>query len=133
MGDNIMLASVAMGAKVIEKHYTLDRTMAGPDHAFGIEPHELKQAMKKLRDVEASFGDGLKSGPRPEEAEQMIRARRSLHVKRDIKAGEVLTEQDIITKRPSLGIAPYKKSEIIGKKVLKDIPEDHWITDDMIA
>lgn len=133
MGDHIMLASVALGAKVIEKHYTLDRNMDGPDHAFGIEPHELKEAMKKLRDVEASLGKSQKTGVRPEEQQQMIRARRSLHVRRDMKVGEIITEADIITKRPSMGIEPYRKSEIIGKKVAKEIPEDHWITEDMLA
>lgn len=133
MGDHIMLASVALGAKVIEKHYTLDRTMEGPDHQFAIEPHELKEAMVKLREVENSLGKGIKNGPRPEEQEQMIRARRSLHVKRDMKTGEIITVNDLITKRPSMGIAPYKKAEIIGKKLCQDVPEDHWLTEEMIA
>ena len=128
IGDTIPLAAVAMGARVIEKHFTLDRNLPGPDHSFGIEPIELKDLVKKIRLIEEAFGDGQKNGPRYEEIETYEKFRRSLHVLKDLEQGEEIQEEHIITKRPGYGIPPYLKQQILGKKLSKSIKKDQWIT-----
>lgn len=132
LGDTIPLAAVAMGAAVIEKHFTLDRSLPGPDHCFAIEPSELKDMMQKIRDVEAAIGNGAKTGPRQEELEMYQKARRSLHATRDIAAGEVITEDMLAVKRPGFGIQPYQKGQVIGRAARADIKADQWIAWDMI-
>lgn len=131
-GDHVCLASVALGACVIEKHFTLDRTLSGPDHPFAIEPEPLKQMMRRLREVESAIGDGAKTGPRPEEREMFNKGRRSLHAKTRISKGEVITPDKIITKRPGLGIPPYLADVVVGRVARTDIEEDQWITWEMI-
>lgn len=131
-GDHICLASVALGACMIEKHFTLDRTLPGPDHAFAIEPEPLRQMMHHLRDVELALGDGAKSGPRPEEREMFEKGRRSLHARTDISKGEVITLDKITIKRPGLGIAPHLSDLVVGRVARVDIAEDQWITWEMI-
>lgn len=131
-GDHICLASVAMGACMIEKHFTLDRRLSGPDHPFATEPGPLKQMMLRLREVEAAMGDGTKTGPRPEEREMFEKGRRSIHARRKIALGEVITSDMLITKRPGLGISPHLSDLIIGRVARVDIEEDQWITWDMI-
>jgi sialic acid synthase SpsE len=128
LGDHIPLAAVAKGAKVIEKHYTLNRTFEGPDHAFAIEPHELKSMVDKIRDVEAALGDGIKNGPREEEMEFYKNVRRSILASRDIKAGEVLRNEDLIIKRPGYGIHASHIDIVVGRKALQDIEADEPIT-----
>lgn len=132
LGDHIACASVAMGAKVVEKHYTLSRKSEGPDHSFAIEPHELKDMVSKIRDIEDGLGDGIKNGPRAEEKEFYTNARRSLIAGRDIKAGEVIQDEDIVIKRPNYGIHPSMISYVIGRKALADIEQDDPITWDKI-
>lgn len=131
-GDHVCLASVALGACVIEKHFTLDKTLPGPDHAFAIEPEPLKQMMHRLREVEAAMGDGTKTGPRPEELEMFKKGRRSLHAKTRIAKGDVITPEMLITKRPGLGIPPHQACEVVGRVARTDIAEDQWITWEMI-
>jgi sialic acid synthase SpsE len=131
MGDHIAIAAVVMGAKIIEKHYTLDRGMKGPDHSFAIEPNELKSMVDKIRDVESSLGDGLKSGARDEEKENYS-LRRSLIASNDIKKGEILSENNIIIKRPGYGIEPKNYDVVIGRVATVDIEEDEWITWDKV-
>tara|TARA_Y100001949_G_scaffold174973_1_gene183625 strand:+ start:4190 stop:5236 length:1047 start_codon:yes stop_codon:yes gene_type:complete len=131
-GDQVCLASVALGACVVEKHVTLDRTLPGPDHPFSMEPTQLKQMMQRLRDVEAAMGDGAKTGPRPEEQEMFEKGRRSLHAKSRIAKGDIITREMIITKRPGLGIPPYMMETVVGRMARSDIEADQWITWDMI-
>lgn len=132
LGDHIPCASVAMGAKVIEKHYTLGRSLEGPDHSFAIEPHELKVMVDKIRDIEAAMGDGIKNGPREEEMELFNKARRSIISKKAIKKGEMIREEDITIKRPGLGIHPSHFSIVVGRVAQADIQEDTPITWEMI-
>jgi len=132
MGDHIPLAAVAMGAKVIEKHYTLDRTLKGPDHPFGIEPHELKDMVKKIRDVESAIGDGEKNGPRAEEMELYNKARRSIISKVALQPGDVIKAEDVVIKRPGLGIHPSLLSVVVGRTVKKAFEADEPLTWDKI-
>jgi sialic acid synthase SpsE len=131
-GDHVALAAVALGACAIEKHFTLDRSLPGPDHPFAIEPAELKEMMQRIRDVEAAIGDGAKSGPRPEEREMYEKGRRSLHARIDIKQGTVLTEDMLTVKRPGLGVPPYLLGQVKGRVARVDIEADQWLTWDMI-
>lgn len=128
LGDHIPCAAVAMGAKVIEKHFTLDRNMKGPDHAFAIEPHELKDMVSRIKDIESGLGDGMKNGPRPEEIEFYEKARRSIIAKRNIGKGEIIKDEDVIIKRPGSGIHPSQLSIVIGRIARREIKEDEPIT-----
>lgn len=132
VGDNVPLAAVSMGAVAIEKHFTLDRKMTGPDHAFAIEPDELKLMMKKIREIETAFGDGTKAGPREQEHDLYFKARRSLHAAIDIKKGEIISEKMLISKRPGFGIPIFQKNIVIGRKAQKNIDKDSWISWDFI-
>jgi len=128
LGWHIVLASVAHGAKIIEKHFTLDRNQHGPDHTFAIEPHELKIMVQQIRDIEAALGDGIKNGPSIEEAEMFQKGRRSVHVTKRLESGQVIKKEDLCIKRPGYGVSPAIFDKIVGMTVKKDIPEDHWIT-----
>lgn len=131
-GDHVCLAAVARGACFIEKHFTLDRTLPGPDHSFAIEPDALRAMMRRLREVEAAIGDGAKEGPRPEEQEMFEKGRRSLHAAVDIPAGTTITEAMLTIKRPGLGVPPQHKNLVVGRSARGDIEADQWITWDMI-
>ncbi len=124
MGDHVPIAAVAKGAKVIEKHYTLNRKMKGPDHAFGIEPEELNQMVFKIREIEDAIGDGIKSGPRFEEMEMYKKVRRSIIADRDLYPGEVINSTDLVVKRPGLGINPMYIDMVIGRTVKVKIEKD---------
>ena len=125
-GIEIPIAAVAMGAKVVEKHFTLDKNMKGPDHKASLEPDELKAMVKAIRNVEKAMGDGIKR-PTEKEDETRIIARRSLVAKRDIKKGDVINSGDIIIKRPGNGILPEFKETIRGMKARKNIIADSVI------
>ena len=131
-GIHVSLAAVAMGASVIEKHFTLDRTMAGPDHPFAIEPDELADLVRSCREIESAMGDGRKLGPSVEEREFYEKARRSLHAACDIAAGTVLTEEMVVCKRPGYGIRPKFLPLVLGRPVKADIASDQWITWEMV-
>lgn len=128
VGDHVALAAVVKGACVIEKHFTLDQNMPGPDHRFSIEPNDFSIMISKIRDIESSLGDGIKNGPRREERDLYEKARRSIHAARDLKEGEVVGRSDIMIKRPSYGISPMHKEFVIGRRVNKNIKKDYWIT-----
>jgi sialic acid synthase SpsE len=132
MGDNIALAALAMGACMIEKHFTLDRTLPGPDHVFAMMPAEMSEMMKKAREIEAARGDGLKNGPRQEEREMADKARRSLHALVPITAGQVISAEMVVAKRPGLGIPPFLKAHVLGRIAKTNIDADQWITWDML-
>lgn len=123
MRIEIPIAAVAIGAKVIEKHFTLSRDMDGPDHKASLEPGELRAMVKAIRTVEKAMGDGIK---KPSESENEIRnrTRRSLVAVRDIKAGEKIKRVDIVIKRPGSGLPPESIGQLINKKAVVDIKKD---------
>lgn len=128
-GLEIPVAAVARGACVIEKHFTLDRNMEGPDHKASIEPDELKQMVDMIRHVEVAIGDGVKKVS-PSELKNQDIARKSIIAKTAIKAGDVFTEENITTKRPGSGINPMKWFDLLGKTAKHDYQEDYLIEED---
>jgi N,N'-diacetyllegionaminate synthase len=125
-GIEVPIAAVALGAVIIEKHFTLDRNMEGPDHKASLEPGELKAMVSSIRNIENALGDGVKRAT-PSEVKNKAIARKSIVAARDIKAGEMISEKDIDIKRPGNGISPMRINEVIGKKALGDISEDALI------
>ena len=125
-GIAVPIAAVAMGATVIEKHFTLDRNMEGPDHKASLEPHELKEMVLAIRNIEKAMGDGEKE-PSESEKENIGIARKSIVACKKIKKGEVFTEQNITTKRPGTGINPMRWNEILGTVAGRDFDEDELI------
>jgi sialic acid synthase SpsE len=133
LGVHVAPAAVALGARLVEKHFTLDRTMVGPDHPFAVEPKELAELVAHIRDVEAALGDGVKRGPAPEEAAEMYaKARRSLVAAFAIPAGTVITAEMLCVKRPGTGIAPRYFDVVPGRVARVDIDEDDVITWEMV-
>ena len=125
-GIEVAVAAVALGACIIEKHFTLDRNMPGPDQKASLEPDELKNMVDAIRNIEKALGDGVKK-PSPSEARNIEAARKSIVALRDIKKGEILTEDNIMAKRPANGISPMKWFEVIGTKAVRDFVEDEPI------
>jgi N,N'-diacetyllegionaminate synthase len=113
LGIEIPLAAVALGAQVIEKHFTIDRTLSGPDHKASLEPHELATMIQGIRRIELALGDGEKK-LMPCEASNIEIARRSIVASRHIKSGETFTEENVTTKRPGTGISPMKLPRLLG-------------------
>jgi N,N'-diacetyllegionaminate synthase len=120
LGIEIPLAAVALGACVIEKHFTLDKNFAGPDHRASLEPHEFKAMVEGIRKVEASLGDGRKV-PAASEASNAAVARRSIVASRDISAGTVITPAEITFKRPGTGLPPRMVDQVVGKTARVDV------------
>lgn len=125
-GIEIPIASVAIGAEIIEKHFTLNRNMEGPDHKASIEPRELKDMVKAIRNVEMALGDGIKRAM-PLEGKNKWAVRKSIIAKKNIEEGEVFTEYNITTKRPGTGISPMRWNEILGKKAKRSFKRDELI------
>lgn len=125
-GIEVAIAAVAMGATVIEKHFTLDKNMEGPDHKASLEPHELKSLVDSIRNIETALGDGVKRVSKSEEKNVEI-VRKSIVAKTDIKKGEVFSEDNITTKRPGSGISPMKWYDVLGAKAEKNYSEDDLI------
>jgi sialic acid synthase SpsE len=133
LGIHVAVASVAAGADLIEKHFTLDRTMTGPDHSFAVEPAELRDLVAQVRDVEAALGDGIKRGPSElEQREMYAKARRSIVATCAIPAGTTVTREMLTVKRPGFGIKPRFIDAIVGRVAKVDIDEDDIITWDMV-
>lgn len=122
MGIEIPLAAAAMGASVIEKHFTLSREMNGPDHQASLEPNELTSMINGIRNIESALGTGVKE---PAESERNITqvARRSIHLHRSCASGSVLTADDLIALRPGGGIAPNQFDSIVGRTLKRDMPK----------
>ena len=131
LGIHISLAAVSLGAKVIERHFTLDKSQEGPDHAVALDPSDLKELVINVRDIEKSFGNGVKR-PHELESENYEKGRRSIIAARDIPKGTTITRDMLIIKRPSYGIKPKLINLVIGRKAKVDIEYDQWITWDMI-
>ena len=127
LGITIPIAAAALGAVLVEKHFTLDRTMPGPDHRASLEPNELKDMIRAIRDVEKALGDGIKKPTKDEERIKKV-VRRSIVAKMRIPKGAVITEDMLELKRPGVGIEPKYLNEIIGKKAKKDIKPDELVT-----
>ncbi|HAH57868.1 MAG: N-acetylneuraminate synthase [Lentimicrobiaceae bacterium] len=122
-GIVIPIAASAMGAAVIEKHFTLDRNLPGPDHKASLEPDELAEMVKAIRLVEQAMGDGIKV-PGKAEQKNILVARRSIHLSKKVSSGHELTASDLVMKRPGHGISPMKINDVIGRKVAMDLNED---------
>ena len=132
LGIHVASAAVALGACLVEKHFTLDRRLPGPDHPFAIEPGELRDMVKQIRDVEAALGDGLKLGPAPEEEEMHQKARRSLIAACAIPGGTRIERSMIAIKRPGFGIRPKFVDLVVGRIAKVDIDEDAVLTWEML-
>ncbi|MDL0110401.1 N-acetylneuraminate synthase [Campylobacter felis] len=122
------LGAVALGAVVIEKHFTLDKTMEGPDHKASLEPSELKELCEGIRTLEKALGNGIKKASKSE-AKNIIIARKSLVAKREIQKGEKFSEQNLTTKRPGSGISAMRYEEYLGKRALKTYKKDELINE----
>jgi len=128
LGIEVPIAAVALGAKVIEKHFTLDRNMDGPDHAASLEPNELKEMVKAIRNVEVAIaGSGIKE-PAQSELKNRAVARKCIVALKAIKKGELFSEQNLTVKRSGSGISPMKWDEVIGKSATKDFNTDELIS-----
>jgi N,N'-diacetyllegionaminate synthase len=125
-GIEIPIAAVALGARVIEKHFTLDRTLPGPDHKASLEPHELKAMVDAVRNVEVALGDGVKR-PSASELKNKLIARKSLVAIKTIRAGETFSAENIGAKRPGIGITPMRWDEVIGRLAPRDFSIDELI------
>ncbi len=126
LGIEVPIAAVALGASVIEKHFTLDRSLPGPDHRASLEPDELMAMVQGIRNIEKALGDGIK---RPSDSEQknIPIARKSLVAARSIKAGEIFCENNLLAKRPGTGISPMQWDFVIGRTAPRDFDEDELI------
>jgi sialic acid synthase SpsE len=131
LGITVPIAAVAMGACIIEKHFTLDNNQQGPDHKSSLEPKIFKKMIQQIREIEEALGDGMK---KPTESEKnMIKiARKSLVAKTDIIKGEIIKEDMLAIKRPGTGLSQQHLGKIIGKKAKKSINKDELITLEMI-
>ncbi|MBQ7209002.1 MAG: N-acetylneuraminate synthase [Lentisphaeria bacterium] len=127
MGIDVSVAAAARGAVVIEKHFTLDRSLPGPDHPASLEPDELKKMVIAIRNVQRAIGDGLKQPASARERGNRDVARKSIVAACPIKAGEIFTEENLATKRPGTGISPMKWPEVIGRKAKRDFMENDLI------
>ena len=127
LGIEVPIAAVALGATVIEKHFTLDKTLPGPDHKASLEPDELKAMVSAIRNIEkARGGSGLKEVSKSEEKNKPI-ARKSIVASTDIKKGNIFTPENLTVKRPGTGISPMQWDEVIGKEAKRDFQEDELI------
>ncbi len=132
-GIAVPIAAATLGAAFLEKHFTLDRTMEGPDHPFALEPQELKSMVAGIREAQAALGDGRKQGPGPEEAKEMYRlGRRSLIVVGNHPAGTVLTEKMLTRKRPGFGVAPKDLPKVVGRTLRVAVEDDDILTWEML-
>ena len=126
LGIEVPIAAVALGATVIEKHLTLDRNLAGPDHKASLEPDEFAAMVRVIRNIEQAMGDGIKR-PSPSEAKNKPIARKSLVAARSIKAGERFTPENLTAKRPGTGVSPMRWDEVMGRTATRDYGSDEMI------
>ena len=125
-GIEVPIAAAAMGACVLEKHFTLDRTMSGPDHRASLEPKELQSMVAAVRNIEKAMGNGKKE-PSQSERKNIGAVRKSIVAKCKIKKGEIFSEENLTTKRPGTGISPLKWFELIGQRAKRDYETDQLI------
>lgn len=132
LGTHVAVAAVARGASIIEKHFTLDRELPGPDHAASLEPEELARLVSEIRAVEAALGNGIKL-PRPSEERVAKIARKSLHATRDLDAGQLVEESDLEALRPGTGIRPSRREEIVGRTLRTSVAQGAMIEEGHLA
>lgn len=125
-GIEVPVAAVTLGAEVIEKHFTLDKNMEGPDHKASLEPEGLKSMVNAIRNIEKALGDGVKK-PSPSELKNIYVARKSIVAAVDIQQGEKYTEVNVTSKRPGNGISPMRWDDIMGQRAIRDFNEDELI------
>ncbi|UKJ08228.1 N-acetylneuraminate synthase [Solitalea lacus] len=123
LGIEVPVAAVALGAVCIEKHFTLDNTMDGPDHKASLEPNELKSMVAAIRNIEVALGSGIKA-PSASELKNKPIARKSIHVVASLQAGHLITEQDLEMKRPGTGISPMELPNVVGRKLKNNLPAE---------
>ena len=126
LGIEVAIAAVALGACVIEKHFTLDRTLQGPDHKASLEPRDLKAMVLAIRNIEQALGDGIKR-PSASEAKNISIARKSLVAAHPIRAGEIFSIVNLAVKRPGTGLSPTRWDEVIGRRAPRDFAADELI------
>jgi len=130
-GIEVALAAAALGARVIEKHFTLDRSLPGPDHAASLEPDELRAMVRGIRIVERALGDGRKAARAGEMANRDA-VRKSLIAARDLSAGARIEDGDVVTQRPGTGLAPAMRDSVIGRRLVRDIAAGTPLQQDML-
>ena len=126
LGTEVSVAAVAMGATVIEKHFTLDRNLPGPDHKASLEPEELKAMVQAIRNIKKALGNGIKR-PSPIETKNKAIVRKSLVAANAIKAGECFNEFNLTVKRPGTGLSPMSWDEVLGRTAIRDFAPDELI------
>ena len=126
LGIEVAIAAVAMGATVIEKHFTLDRNLPGPDHKASLEPSELKFMVAAIRNIEVALGDGIKQ-PTPSETKNIPVVRKSIIASKAIQAGEIFKNENLTTKRPGTGISPMRFDEVLGMRARRNFAEGDLI------
>jgi N,N'-diacetyllegionaminate synthase len=127
LGIEVPIAAVAMGAKIIEKHFTLDKNLPGPDHKASLEPNELVEMVKSIRNIELALGEFDKK-PTKQELKNMLVGRKSIHAAKNLKKGSIIKTEDIIMKRPGTGISPMQMNDVLGKKLNKNKEEDKLLS-----
>jgi N,N'-diacetyllegionaminate synthase len=132
MGITVAIAAVARGAVCVEKHFTVDRSLPGPDHQASLLPDELTALVRAVRDVEGALGDGVKR-PVPSELPIRLVARKSLVAGRDLPAGTVIRREDLVILRPGTGLPPSALPRVVGRRTARAVPVDSPLTDDMLA
>jgi sialic acid synthase SpsE len=132
-GISVPLGARGLGMQLLEKHFTLDRALSGPDHPFAVEPPELEELVAGMRAIERAFGNGRLEGPSELEAQEMYKlARRSIVAACDIPAGTVITREQLVVKRPGFGIKPKHIDHVVGRTARVDIEQDDVITWEMV-
>lgn len=126
-GIEASIAAVTLGAKIIEKHFTLDNKMIGPDHKASLEPNELNAMISSIRNIEIALGNGIKKVTKSE-AKNIKVARKSVHILTDLKKGAILSQKDLIMKRPGDGISGFEIKYILGRKISLDLRKDHKVS-----
>ena len=128
LGIEVPIAAVSLGATVIEKHFTLDRSLSGPDHKASLEPEELKKMVESIRNIEQAISGSSLKEPSKSELKNITIARKSIHLSKDILSGSLIREEDIIPLRPGDGICPMNWQKVIGKKVKSDLKKYHKLS-----
>ena len=131
-GISMPVAAYVLGARIVEKHFTLNRAMKGTDHAFSLEPQGLKKMVRDLERTHLALGDGIKKIYESEKA-PIMKMGKSLVIARDLPAGHVLTAQDIVMKSPGGGIPPYELESVLGRVTLKPLHEDEFLTTEVLS
>lgn len=125
LGTEVPVAAVALGAEIIEKHFTLDKSLEGPDHAASLDPAELKQMVLAIRNIEQAVSGSGEKEPSMSEMKNKIIVRKSIHLKHALPQDHVITEADLAMKRPGDGISPMEMDTVIGKKIRTDLPAEY--------